>query len=114
MSAAAFRLVLRTPERTVFDADVDAAVIPGVRGTYGILAGHAPMLGAVATGILRAEQNGRTLWFVTGGGVAEVATGRVEVLVDAVFAVPDAADAEQKLEVFAREEHLAPVAAAVD
>lgn len=111
MSDATYRLVVRTPEATAFDDEAASAVLPGLGGFYGVFPGHAPMLGSVAPGILDVRTGGGRRWFVVGGGFCEVGLGRVEVFVDAAIAVPDPAEAEERLEAYVREIALAPTAA---
>lgn len=98
------KLTIRTPEDTVFEGDVESLVVPGPRGYYGLLAHHAPMVGAVAVGILRVRQIGQGLsFFVVGEGVMEVGGDRVVAYVDTAYAVDDEADAEETLEVYLKD-----------
>ena len=41
---ATFPLELVTPERLLFSEKVQAVRAPGVEGSFGVLAGHAPLL----------------------------------------------------------------------
>jgi F-type H+-transporting ATPase subunit epsilon len=98
-----FQLVIETPEATAFTEDVESLVLPGVRGRYGVLAGHAPMAGAVATGVLALRQAGQERWFAVGPGLAEIGPRRVRLLVAAVMPAVHELDASDRAEAYARE-----------
>lgn len=93
-----FRLTLATPDKVFFDGLADAAVCPGVKGQFGILAQHAHMMTALTIGIVKISGEGREDYFVVDGGMAGVDPEHVELLADAVIPAKDAVDAEQKLE----------------
>ena len=57
---ATIQLVIVTPESTTFDESVDSVTLPLVDGEAGVLPGHAPMIGRLGPGELRA-QAGRQL-----------------------------------------------------
>lgn len=64
-----YRLEIITPERVVYNQDVVFAVIPSGLGPIGVLPGHAPLLGTVINGILKARDTDRheVLAFVRNG-----------------------------------------------
>ena len=77
-----FRLSVVTGEASVFDGQVEYVNIPTGFGSVGVLAGHAPMLCAVEKGIVRAtRQDGPTLRFAVGDGIANVADNEATILV---------------------------------
>ena len=45
-----FELV--SPERLLFSTDVEMVVVPGGEGDFGVLAGHAPLVSTVRTGVI--------------------------------------------------------------
>ncbi|MBO5556691.1 MAG: F0F1 ATP synthase subunit epsilon [Oscillospiraceae bacterium] len=76
-----FQLDVVTADSTVFSGQVDALNLPTPFGSVGILAEHAPMLCAVAQGILRATlTEGGLLRIRVGDGVANVADNEATVL----------------------------------
>jgi len=98
-----FQLTIETPEATPFAEEVDSMVIPGVRGRYGVLPGHARMTGGVATGVLAVRQGGQPRWFAVGPGVAQIEPKRVRLLVAALISAAHELDAEDRVDVYARE-----------
>lgn len=93
-----FRLTLATPDKTYFDGPVTAVVCPGMKGSFGVLTGHAPMVAGLSTGILKLQAEEATRFFVIDGGLAEVDQQRAEILADNVAIAEDETQAEEKLE----------------
>ena len=100
-----FHLELVTPDGTQFESDAVSVVIPGVRGSWGVLARHAPMIGAVGDGVLKVETEGGTKYFVVTGGVAEIDPVRTVILADGLMEAENPGDAEQKLQEWRADRH---------
>jgi len=98
--ANTFQLQLVTPERILIDEQVNTVEIPGRGGYFGVLAGHAPLLGALDPGILTFE-GGKSddREFFIDGGFVEVCDNHVRVLADHAEPRQDvqAGDSEQRL-----------------
>lgn len=75
-----FRMKIATPESSVYDGMVESIVAPGVDGSFGVLAHHAPMIVAIGEGVLKATVSGADVSFKVGKGVVEVAGDLVLVL----------------------------------
>jgi F-type H+-transporting ATPase subunit epsilon len=75
-------LEIVTPVRKVFAEAVDAVVMPGHDGYFGVLPRHTPLLADVRLGDIKAEQGKRVLHFATSGGVAEVLPDRIKILAE--------------------------------
>ena len=59
---ATFPLELVTPERLLFSEEVQAIRAPGVEGSLGVQAGHAPLLTELITGLIKVTlADGRVL-----------------------------------------------------
>jgi F-type H+-transporting ATPase subunit epsilon len=80
--ADTFQLQVATPERLLVDEQVTEAEIPGKNGYMGILAGHAPLLSALAPGLLTYGSAGSKQVLVIDGGFVEVFENYVRVLAD--------------------------------
>ncbi|MFL6416885.1 MAG: ATP synthase F1 subunit epsilon [Bryobacteraceae bacterium] len=80
--ADTFQLQVATPERLLVDEQVTEAEIPGKNGYMGILAGHAPLLSALAPGLLTYGSGGSKRVLVVDGGFVEVFENSVRVLAD--------------------------------
>jgi len=80
---AQIRCEIVTPERTVFDGDVDMVVAPGIQGQLGILPHHAPLMTALTYGELMLRRAGQEDEYVAiGGGFMEVGPDHVTILAD--------------------------------
>ncbi len=98
---AELECVLASPEQLVFEGKIRSVVVPATDGELGILARHAPLLGALSFGELRIEQEAgnKDHYFVQGGGFIEVAGGKVTILATEVETVDsiERAEAEERL-----------------
>jgi F-type H+-transporting ATPase subunit epsilon len=83
--AATFKLSILTPEKTVFEGDVSYVEAPGTEGYLGVLAHHAALVTALASGKLtvRLASGTESRWQVA-GGFFEVSNNTATVLADAV------------------------------
>jgi F-type H+-transporting ATPase subunit epsilon len=80
---AQLRCEVVTAERTVFEADVDMVVAPGIVGELGILPHHAPLITALTFGELVLRREGQADEFIAiGGGFMEVGPEHVTILAD--------------------------------
>jgi len=80
-----FKLSILTPERAVFEGDVQYVQAPGTEGYFGVLAHHAALVSALASGTLTVRGAGGTeeRWDVA-GGFFEVSNNAATVLADSV------------------------------
>ena len=72
------------PDKTVWDAQADEVILPSTTGQLGILSGHAPLLTALDTGVMRVRASKNTSWHAIAllGGFAEVDQDEVTILVN--------------------------------
>ena len=76
-----FELV--SPERLLFSTDVEMVVVPGGEGDFGVLAGHAPLVSTVRTGVIDVYgSDSISDRIFVAGGFAEVVAGRCTVLAE--------------------------------
>lgn len=73
-----------SPDKTVWDAAAEEVVLPSTTGQLGILSGHAPMLTALDTGVMRVRASKNEDWqaIALWGGFAEVEEDEVTILVN--------------------------------
>jgi F-type H+-transporting ATPase subunit epsilon len=76
-------LVIVTPHREVYRDRVDAVVLPGSEGDFGVLEGHERFLSPLRLGQAEIRRGGETLFAATQAGFARVEGSSVSVLVDA-------------------------------
>ena len=80
---ATFQLELVTPDRVLLSAPVRSVRAPGVEGSLGVLAGHAPLMTALTVGLIKVEhENGDVELIATSGGFMEVNSSKVTILAD--------------------------------
>ncbi|HLK55147.1 MAG TPA: F0F1 ATP synthase subunit epsilon [Chthonomonadaceae bacterium] len=80
---ATFPLELVTPEKVMFSEEVQAIRAPGVEGSFGVLAKHAPMLAELTTGLIKVTRiNGFEAFIATSGGFLQVTREKVIILAD--------------------------------
>ena len=80
--ADTFQLEVATPERLFVNEQVTAAELPGKDGYMTVLAGHAPLLGALGAGVLSYEGGGGPHTMAVAGGFVEVFENHVRILAD--------------------------------
>jgi F-type H+-transporting ATPase subunit epsilon len=69
--AKSLNLQIVTPDRALFNGEVDEFTAPGELGPFTILFNHAPIVSALVPGMFRYKTGGREEWFVMGGGFLE-------------------------------------------
>jgi F-type H+-transporting ATPase subunit epsilon len=80
---ATFPLELVTPERLLFSEEVQAIRAPGVDGSLGVMAGHAPLLTELTTGLIKVTlADGSEAFIATSGGFLQVNKEKVIILAD--------------------------------
>lgn len=70
------------PDKTVWDAAAEEVVLPSTTGQLGILSGHAPLLTALDTGVMRVRAGKDWQAIALMGGFAEVEDDEVTILVN--------------------------------
>ena len=93
------RLVIVTPERTLFDEPVSALRFPLYDGDIGILPGRLPLIGRLGSGELKVTTASGERSFFIDGGFAQVEGEVISLLTHRAIAVSDlsVADAEKQL-----------------
>ncbi|SES91636.1 FoF1 ATP synthase subunit delta/epsilon [Hymenobacter actinosclerus] len=77
-------LEIITPDRKVFEGEVNSARFPGADGLFEVLNDHAPMISALKAGEI--VLNGGASRFRVEGGVVEVLRNNVIVLAEGASA----------------------------
>ncbi len=71
-----------SPERVLFEGDVDAVVAPAFDGEVGVLTGHAAMMTLLGKGVLRLGPDVGGKRFHVEGGFLQVADDRVRIVTE--------------------------------
>ena len=112
---AKIQLIIVTPERTMFDQMVDAVTVPLFDGEAGILADHAPMIGRLGPGELRARTGSNEDRYYVDGGNVQVESNVVSVLTGRSMLASeiDVAAARKSLEAAQNESVVTPALAEI-
>jgi F-type H+-transporting ATPase subunit epsilon len=89
-----------TPDRVICSTTADEVILPGLTGQVGVLEGHAALITALDTGLLRIKLNETWTPIILCGGLAEIDRDRVTVLVNDVEELSNVelSEATQELE----------------
>ncbi len=90
---------LVSPERELFNGEVDHVVVPGSEGEFGVSPNHAPVMSVVKPGALRVFNDGAERRIFVNGGFADVTPEGLTVLAEEALDLADVnpADLEQQL-----------------
>jgi F-type H+-transporting ATPase subunit epsilon len=76
-------LEIITPDKRIFEDEINSVVLPGIDGFFGILKDHAPMISALKKGVVKiTDKNSALHVFEIEGGVVEVLKNRIIVLAE--------------------------------
>lgn len=105
---ATFLLELVTPERVLLSEQVKHVRAPGIEGSFGVLANHAPLMTALAVGLVKVEHaNGDLEYIATSGGFMEVSREKVIILADTAERAADIDISRAEAAISAARQHLA-------
>jgi F-type H+-transporting ATPase subunit epsilon len=90
---------LVSPEREMFNGEVDHVVVPGSEGEFGVMPNHAPVMSVIKPGALRVIDGGVERRIFVNGGFANVTPEGLTVLAEEAIDVADidAAELDQQL-----------------
>lgn len=77
-------LEIYTPDRKVFEGQVDSATFPGAKGSFQVLNNHAPLISTLEKGTVVYKSNNNKQELNIGGGVVEVLNNKVVLLAETI------------------------------
>ena len=78
-------LIVLTPEKEIFQGEINSVKVPGAGGQFEILNGHAPIVSSLVTGPVRIlNTSGEKTHFNIAKGFVEVLGNEVSLLVQGV------------------------------
>ncbi|MBS1487418.1 MAG: ATP synthase F1 subunit epsilon [Bacteroidetes bacterium] len=77
-------LEIITPEKKIFEGEVNSAIFPGADGSFQVLDNHAPLVSLLKDGTVTYKSKEATQQVAITGGVVEVLKNKVIVLADGV------------------------------
>lgn len=79
---ASFKLKIVTPEKEIFDEEVEMVTASTREGEVGILPNHVSLMAQLKPGELRIKQHGKEIIMAVGSGLLQVAGGTVTIATD--------------------------------
>ena len=87
-----FNLQIISPEKSVFDEEIEMVIIPGTEGDIGVLSNHMPLITSLRLGNIYIYRNKKIIKkFLVNGGILEVFDNRCTLLTE------DITDSESKV-----------------
>lgn len=77
------RLDIVTPERKIYEQDVDMVIVQGVEGELGILPNHIPLVSPLKIAVAKVKKGNQEEWIAVHGGFVEVRKDKVVILAEA-------------------------------
>ncbi len=108
---ATFQLSLTSPEKLLFEEQVDQVDLPGAEGDLGVLAGHAPIVALLRPGLITASNGAERETFVVLGGIAEFSSEKLTILAEFASHIAEFDIAELRARISEMEEGLAGMTA---
>jgi F-type H+-transporting ATPase subunit epsilon len=75
-------LEIITPDKKVFEGEVESAKFPGAKGEFQVLENHAPLISALSKGEVSYRKKNEEFKISIEGGVVEVMFNNVVVLAE--------------------------------
>lgn len=76
------RLEIITPDKVLFEGEVDAATFPGSKGSFQVLKNHAALISSLDTGKVTVKSAKDTQDIMINGGIVEVLNNNIIVLAE--------------------------------
>lgn len=73
-----------TPDKKVYEGDVDGVQLPGADGSFEILNNHAPIVATLASGKIKVRTGKESEVFSISGGLVEMQKNKLIVLAESV------------------------------
>ena len=78
-----FNLEIISPQKIVFNDEVDMVIFPGVEGDLGILKNHMPLLTYLRLGLIHIyKDKKKSQTFLVNGGIVEISSNKCTLLTE--------------------------------
>ena len=78
-------LEIYTPDKKVFEGQVESATFPGSKGSFQVLNNHAALISTLDRGMVIYKNKNETTELMIPGGVVEVLNNKVIVLAEGII-----------------------------
>src|SRR4030042_1609174 len=82
MASSKIKFKIVTPEKTVFEDEIDQVTLPTAEGEITVLPDHIPLISVLAPGELVAKTDGEETAMAISGGMIEVRKNEITILAD--------------------------------
>lgn len=76
------KLKIISPEKVIFNGEVDSLKVPGIQGSFEILADHAPIISSLVKGDVEYKGKGESKKLSIVGGFVEVKKNEISLCVE--------------------------------
>jgi F-type H+-transporting ATPase subunit epsilon len=79
------KIEIITPDKKVFEGDIQSIRVPGKKGSFQVLKDHAPIISTLENGpVIIVDQAGTETRYEINGGVIEVKQNKIILLAESV------------------------------
>jgi len=78
-------LEIITPDKTIFDGEVESATFPGSKGAFQVLKDHAALISSLDKGKVKYKTSGGEQELVVNGGIVEILNNNIILLAEQVI-----------------------------
>lgn len=75
-------LEIVTPDKKVFEGEIQLIQLPGTNGSFELMKNHAPIISSLSEGNIKVQTNEKDIFFNIAGGVIECVNNKIVVLVE--------------------------------
>jgi F-type H+-transporting ATPase subunit epsilon len=79
------KIEIITPDKKVYEGDINSIRVPGRKGSFQVLKDHAPIISTLENGpVIIVDQEGNEMRYEINGGVIEVKQNKIILLAESV------------------------------
>ncbi len=82
-------LEIITPDKTLFNGEVESVTLPGSKGSFQVLKNHAALISSLSEGRLKYKQNDGIHEIMINKGMVEVLKNNIIVLVESLVSAEE-------------------------
>jgi len=79
------KIEIITPDKKIYEGDINSIRVPGKKGSFQVLKDHAPIISTLENGpVIIVDQEGNQIRYEINGGVIEVKQNKIILLAESV------------------------------
>ncbi|MCB0482955.1 MAG: ATP synthase F1 subunit epsilon [Flavobacteriales bacterium] len=71
-----------TPDKKIYEGEIESATFPGTDGSFGVMNNHAPMIASLKEGVIVLVEGTTERSFEIKGGLVEILKNKLTVLAE--------------------------------